>query len=134
MLVDHRLLYRMQIAVVAKQSFDRDQFLAINSRKELDAGIYGLEFDIFAASINLDYDECAGTAIPLGTTLFRAFECEVFAQELQYSARWIDDVCLDDVAIEHETDGRCRHTVNYHGRLSKTMAMPAVARGNHRCH
>lgn len=105
MLVDHRLLYRMQIAALAEQSFDRDEFLAIKSRQELDAGVYGLEFDTFAASINLDYDDCAGTAVPFGTTFFRAFECEVLSQELQYGARWIDDVGLDDVAIEHETDG-----------------------------
>ena len=80
MAINHRLLYRMQITTLAPQPFNRDQFLAVNSRQELNTGVDSLEFDTLAATIDLDDHNGAGTTVPFGTSFFRAFECQVFAQ------------------------------------------------------
>ena len=110
MAVDHRLLNRMQVSVFAAQSFDRDQFFPVDSRQKLYAGIYGLEFNVCTASINLDENNSAGSAVSLGTTLFRTLERQVLPQELQYGPRRIGNRRLNDVAIEQEPDTRCRHS------------------------
>ncbi len=100
--VNHRLLHRVQAAFATAQAFDRDQFLAIERRQELYAGIDGAHHKPFARCIDLRERYGARPAIAFRATFLRPDAAQILAKELQHGARRIDVFDLDHLAIENE--------------------------------
>ena len=98
-MVDHRLLCRMQLRTSAVEAFHGDQFLAVQRRQELDAGIHGSERESLAAVIEFGQHDGTRAAIAFGTTFLGAGAAEVLAQKLQYGAGRVDVVQLDDLLV-----------------------------------
>ncbi len=121
MLLDHRLLHRMQPAIAAAEALDRDEFLAVQRGQELDAGIDGFQSKVVAFTIEFREHDRARTAVALGTTLFRTGPVQVLAKELQHRSRGIDVVKLHDLAIEHEADGLPRPGIPCEPRVHRTQ-------------
>ncbi len=107
MVLHERALHRVQVVNVGRKTLDRDQFLAVDGRQELDAGIDGSERQIIA--VRFSDDDSAGAAVAFGTALFRSLATEVFAQELQDRSGRVCVVDLDDFAVEHKPDGGIGH-------------------------
>ena len=102
----HRLLHGMQVTVLAK-AFDSDEFLAIECRQELDAGVNRPDREIIAVEFGQDYR--ARAAIAFRATLLRPCAMQILTQELQDGSRRIDVVELDQLAVKHKANlvGRC---------------------------
>ena len=99
----------MQAALGAAQALYGDDFLAVDGRQEADAGIHGAQPQVVAVGFRNDHG--AGAAIPLRTTLLRAFEATVFAQKLQHRPRRVVDDGLDDLAVQHEANRVAGHAL-----------------------
>ena len=99
-MIDHRLLHRVQPAVVRLQRLDREQRLAVECRQELDAGINRPITQ--ALVIELGNHHGTGAAVALGAAFLAARTQEILAQKLQDAAGRIDVVDLDDFTVEQE--------------------------------
>ena len=67
------------------------------------ATIFVFEHDnVVAIGIELRNDDRAGATISFGTSFFCPGSAQVFSQELQDRARWVDFLNFDNFAIEHE--------------------------------
>ena len=81
MMVDQRLLDRVQLAIGPRDTFNSADGFSIKLRQEQDTGIHcpwpGL----------IRHNHRAGAAIPFVAALFRAGEALVFAQKIQKGAR-----------------------------------------------
>src|SRR5438105_2110782 len=100
--LDHRLLHRMQSAVLAAQAFDGDKRLAVERWHELDARIDSAIAQ--RAVVDFRRDNGARAAIAFGAAFFRARASAIFAQVLKHGARRIHVAERDDLAVERKTD------------------------------
>ncbi|MNT16227.1 hypothetical protein D3C72_1513180 [compost metagenome] len=85
MALNHRLLHRVQATVGLLQVFHGKQGLAIESGRELDAGIDGLHLEL--AVHQAADDHRAGAAIAFGAAFLGARAMQILAQVLQHSLR-----------------------------------------------
>ena len=102
MAIDQGLLYRVQFIIGSRQAFYRDELFTIQRRQELNTGIDGAKFYKLPTSIKLSQHDRARAAISLGTALLGAGSMQVFPEELQHSAGWINVMQLNDFTIKNE--------------------------------
>jgi len=127
MVIDHRLLYRMQVAVVS-QALNRDQFFSVKRRQKLDAGVDGANRETVSPTIEFGKNDRARAAVSLGTTFLRASPAEIFAQELQNRSSRVDVLEFDDFAIENKPDRvGLRVDASYPGTSSSSTGTPVAA-------
>ncbi len=99
---DQRLLHGMGRAVGLRQVFDREQRLAVERRRELDAGVHGAQRQ-FAIFQRTDHDG-AGAAIALGATFLGAGAAQVLPQVLQDGLRGLHVAQFAQLALVEESD------------------------------
>src|SRR4030095_17260835 len=100
--VVHLPLNRMQRAVGAFQSFDGDQFLAVERGHELNARIDRAKAHGIAVELSKDHGTRA--AIALGASLLGADTPQLFAEQVEHASRRRYGFDGADLAVEHETN------------------------------
>lgn len=100
-MINHGFLHGMQFTIPA-QTFDRDEFLAIERRQKLNAGIDGAYSQVIAVTIQFREHNSARAAITFGAAFFGAGTAQVFAEKLQYCSIGINAGEFDDFPIEHK--------------------------------
>lgn len=129
MMVNHCLLHGMQITI-ARQTFDGNEFFAVQRRQELDTRIDRANRKLVIFTVKLGQHHSARAAISFGAPLLGAGSSEIFAQELQYGTRRIDAFKFDDLAIENKPD--CvglRVDLSYPDMSSSSTVIPVAGRG-----
>jgi hypothetical protein len=109
--VDHRLLHRMQGAVLA-QVLDGEERFAVEAGHELDTGVDRAQPDVVA--VEFTKHDRARPTVALGTPFLGALAAQVFTQVVENRFRRADITSLDQLAAKKEAD----HRVSCHLRSS----------------
>ena len=104
MAIHHCFLHRVQRPISASQTFDRNEFFAIQGWQELNTGIDCAHPDRLPVVIQLGDHNRTGTAVTFGATLFRTRTTQVFAQVLQHRTRRIDVSYFDYITIQNKSN------------------------------
>ena len=101
MAVNHRLLYRVQLATRI-EALNCDEFLAIKRGQKLYAGVDRPKGQVVTVSIKLGEHNRTSATVTFGAALFRSGSINIFAEELQHGASRIDVADFNYLAVEHE--------------------------------
>src|SRR5699024_3896028 len=102
MVIDHRLLRRMQTTIRRLQMFNGQQLTAVENRHEQNTSVDGA---IIQAPVAIDSTDnhSAGTTVALCAALFRAAQVFIFTQPLQYGLRWINVRQFTQLVVQKES-------------------------------